>query len=375
LAANRHGSASAEQRFLVTAIFVNYRINEDPGTAIWIASELAACFGADQVFRDSASISPGDNFERVILRAVRQADVVLAIIGPRWAEVPGPAGGRALDNAQDWVRRELTEALANRITVIPILVHGAPPLAAMGLPAELGWLAQCQYIRVDHHSAQHDMAGLTDGLRRQFPRLTSRTPQPALPMRPDGSSREVVHAPVQRSPAANVTSFQNHGRDVKINNKRFHIGSIRFGFGGLAVALAVIFGGIGGTAAVVANHFTKSVALSSAVGTWRQDKGSSAFMWQVSPAVLTVSPAGRFTFAQHIAAAFPGTGTPPPGFDASMNTDLDCSGTVAATGDHFTFYSTSGLCNNFEATLEQADTIMNIGGLASGGMALAKSHP
>ncbi|MGH3792738.1 MAG: hypothetical protein ACRDQ9_18475 [Pseudonocardiaceae bacterium] len=46
-----------------------------------------------------------------LLGRVRTAPVLLAVVGPRWLTATDPTGRRRIDDPDDWVRRELAEAL------------------------------------------------------------------------------------------------------------------------------------------------------------------------------------------------------------------------------------------------------------------------
>jgi predicted nucleic acid-binding Zn-ribbon protein len=76
----------------------------------------------------------------VAQQRIARADVVLAVIGPRWTgEKDG--GGPRLDDGADPVRLELEAALARGLPVIPVLTQHAPMPAADGLPGTLRTLA------------------------------------------------------------------------------------------------------------------------------------------------------------------------------------------------------------------------------------------
>jgi len=109
-----------------TGIFISYR-RDDAGTpAQWLYELLLARFGPDVLFKDVDSIPPGQDFVATISRAVGSCAVLLAVIGRQWLTVTGPGGGRRLDDPGDFVCLEIETALTRGITVIPVLVDGAP---------------------------------------------------------------------------------------------------------------------------------------------------------------------------------------------------------------------------------------------------------
>ncbi len=66
-------------------IFLSYRRQDSIGVAGRIYDRLRAHFGNDAVFMDIDSIPFGEDFREHIDAAVSQCDVVLAVIGSKWA--------------------------------------------------------------------------------------------------------------------------------------------------------------------------------------------------------------------------------------------------------------------------------------------------
>jgi hypothetical protein len=128
---------------------------------------LQAHFGSERVFRDLDSIAPGLDFEAALQRAVGGASVMLAVVGPRWADVGDAQGRRRLDDPQDTVRREIEAALAARIPVIPVLVEGARMPAAEALPASLAGFARCQAFGLGDAGWHDDVARLAALLQQR----------------------------------------------------------------------------------------------------------------------------------------------------------------------------------------------------------------
>src|SRR5260370_3062376 len=84
---------------------------------------LSSRFGDSRVFLDSSTILAGDDFEQTILGRLRESNVLLAVIGPNWLSAANGPGGRHIDSPNDWVRRELAEAFALGLPVIPVLIY------------------------------------------------------------------------------------------------------------------------------------------------------------------------------------------------------------------------------------------------------------
>ncbi|MFF0969974.1 toll/interleukin-1 receptor domain-containing protein [Streptomyces sp. NPDC003703] len=152
-------------------VFVNYRTGDEESAATMIARELVRRFGRERVFFASNSIEPGHRFPAELVRAVEECEALLAVIGPRWAEVHRADGRPALEADQDWTRREIQTALDRGILVIPVLVGKATRIDRAVLPGKLVELADRQYKRFDHRNAESDLAALGDALARLLPDL------------------------------------------------------------------------------------------------------------------------------------------------------------------------------------------------------------
>ena len=101
------------------------------------------------MFRDVDSIPSGLDFRQGLERAVRECDLLLALIGEHWMQAD-ESGRRRLDNPHDYVRMEIALALALSKPVLPVLV-GQTLMPQLGeLPAELAELAYQNALRVDH---------------------------------------------------------------------------------------------------------------------------------------------------------------------------------------------------------------------------------
>jgi hypothetical protein len=173
------------------AVFINYRTGDEDAGAALIERELSRPFGSAEVFRASKSIRPGDDFEREILMAVRRSHVLLAVIGHRWLTASDGNGGRALDRESDWIRREISEAFAHHVRVIPVLVGDIRRLDAAALPAVLQPLAKCQYVRLNYRSVDTDIGVLVTTLARLVPSL--RSPCAEGRNEPGGTNRVTNH--------------------------------------------------------------------------------------------------------------------------------------------------------------------------------------
>jgi hypothetical protein len=144
-------------------VFVNYRTGDGETTAALIEQFLSRRLGTENVFRASKSIRPGTVFDRALLKNVWRSDVLLAVIGKNWLDARDQQG-RALDNEDDWVRREIVGAFDHDVQVIPVLVGRIDRLRAEDLPASLAELARLQSVRFDVRAAESGLRDLASAL-------------------------------------------------------------------------------------------------------------------------------------------------------------------------------------------------------------------
>jgi hypothetical protein len=155
------------------------------------------------------------------------------------------------------------------------------------------------------------------------------------------------------------------GRDVNVDrSKRFHIGSIRFGTGGLVALILAGTVSAGGVAVgvVAATQAGGSAAVSAATGRWVHGSGVSMSCMKEDDTTLVINPDA--TFRAHVGLSFTNDNCggssgfgPPAGFTGPQ---IDCSGTVSTDGPNLVFKSSVGPCATFTAqlhdgTLELAD--------------------
>ena len=95
-------------------IFLSYRRDDAAPWAGRLADSLAARFGAGSVFQDVVTVRPGERFTDAVDTALDRAEAVLVVLGPRWLSTTDRAGRRRLDDADDYVRREVAAALGQR---------------------------------------------------------------------------------------------------------------------------------------------------------------------------------------------------------------------------------------------------------------------
>lgn len=182
------------------SVFVNYRGEDSHSYGALLYTELARQFGEEHVFLDCESIPAGADFVEELLGQVRSARVLLAVIGLRWLTATDPGGQRRIDNPADWIRREIAEAFAAGVRVIPILTEQVAIPAESELPADIAALSRCQYRRLRHHDPTTDLARIVTDLTTLDPILAAaarsrdRAPQqlPAAPSKFTGRATELA---------------------------------------------------------------------------------------------------------------------------------------------------------------------------------------
>jgi hypothetical protein len=131
-------------------IFLNYRRHDTLQYAERLYESLSSQFGAANVFRDVASIQPGENFPAAIERAIASSEVMLALIGRKWLTI-SDKGRRRLSAKEDYVRLEIEIALANDVEIIPLLVDSVEMPKAQELPKSIAALSKLNYYRLSWH--------------------------------------------------------------------------------------------------------------------------------------------------------------------------------------------------------------------------------
>lgn len=149
-----------------TSIFISYRRQDTGAAAAHLHASLARRFGAANIFRDVATIEPGQDFHAVIDRAIAGTAVLIALIGRRWL-VKGSDRRPRLSSPKDFVRLEIESALRHGITVIPVLVDGAKMPDKRELPASIAELAKLNAYELLWHEGVARLTKRIGHLERQ----------------------------------------------------------------------------------------------------------------------------------------------------------------------------------------------------------------
>ncbi|MFJ3590652.1 toll/interleukin-1 receptor domain-containing protein [Streptomyces sp. NBC_01259] len=180
----------------MTDVFINYRTGDGETTATLIDQELSRRFGRERIFRASKSIAPGRLYPDELLHGLRRSSVLLAVIGPDWTNFRARLG-----DPRDWVRRELAEAFACELPVVPVLDgRKTDRLNKKDLPDELARLADLQSIAFSTHDTEAGLKRIGDVVADMVPGLRDLDLDDAAPLVPDSvvnSIRDVSGTAVQ----------------------------------------------------------------------------------------------------------------------------------------------------------------------------------
>ena len=148
----------------MSKIAISYRRSDSQDITGRIFDRLVEHFGKDTVFRDIDNIRPGIDFRKQIADALRTAEVLVVVVGPRW--LGRSKGGEVrMENEADPVRIEVETALGRGIPVIPLLVGGSTMPTTTQLPISLRDFAYRHAVTVDGgRDFDHHVAGLVRAL-------------------------------------------------------------------------------------------------------------------------------------------------------------------------------------------------------------------
>lgn len=157
-------------------IFISYRREDTSGESGRLKDKLEQIFGKENIFYDVETLEAGLNFDQSIAKALSESQVLLAMIGPHWLKVSDSKGVSRIQKPEDWVRKEISEALKRGLRVIPILVNGAKMPDADELPEDLKELSLKHAQEVSSSRWNYDVGELIKVLERIVSRKTD--PQP-----------------------------------------------------------------------------------------------------------------------------------------------------------------------------------------------------
>ena len=147
-------------------VFISYRRSDSQITVEHLMPRLAEHFGSGQVYRDVDSNRAGFDFTKQMEEALDASAVVLVFIGSQWVTAADGAGGRRLDDPDDFTRREIEQALSSHDCVIPVLVDTGEMPTGSELPESLRPLTRRHAVRLRSTDWNHDVGRLIEQLER-----------------------------------------------------------------------------------------------------------------------------------------------------------------------------------------------------------------
>jgi tetratricopeptide (TPR) repeat protein len=170
--------------------FISYRAEDALSVATTLARELDGALAFGEVFLDHRNIEPGEPWPERLRDEVRRADVVFVLIGTRWLTLQGAYGIRRIDHPDDWVRREIEEALTADRRIIPVLIDGASPLDPLAFPTapQLARFAALQAVALEARRWEATLEPIIEllverGFRRRAAAPAGAAPATARPYR------------------------------------------------------------------------------------------------------------------------------------------------------------------------------------------------
>lgn len=91
--------------------------------------------GFDEVFLDTGTIKPGENYEARIHRAITECDLFIALVGPDWLKL---LQQRIDAKKDDIVSREIRAAMRYEKKIVPLIIDDAAWPAREELPSAIG---------------------------------------------------------------------------------------------------------------------------------------------------------------------------------------------------------------------------------------------
>ena len=150
---------------MASNIFINYRKDDARWNALSLYTELLKYFPKESIFKDFNNIEPGEDFVISITKALEQCSVLLVLIGNKWLDISNEKGVR-LNNADDYVRLEISTALERNIRVIPVLFDGTLMPEEKHLPDNLKKLCYKQYVTVSDVKFEADVEKLATAVQK-----------------------------------------------------------------------------------------------------------------------------------------------------------------------------------------------------------------
>ncbi len=204
-----------------TKVFISYRRDDSNHVAGRLRDSLATTYGRDNVFFDVDSIKYGHDFRDIVKTTLSDVDVVLVVIGHDWRP-------ERLASANDNVRLEIMEALAQEKLIVPVLLDGKTMPGPGELPADLEKLPYLNAAQLRRDPDFHS----------DIQRLVESLPRRASPAQKDGrGSHESSNKSLSRQNTEREAQ-QATVRQARVKAKRDYAKAV--GWLGITIPLGII---------------------------------------------------------------------------------------------------------------------------------------
>jgi len=147
----------------MSRIFISYRHADTGQVATKLYRHISMRFGKDMVFQDVDDIRPGDDFVDTIRDEIASCEVFLVLIGVHW--LVDEQGQRRLDDPNDILCMEVSEAFAHKATILPLLIGEAHMPASAALPKSIQQLSRHQALSLSEDNWIPNVEALIERLR------------------------------------------------------------------------------------------------------------------------------------------------------------------------------------------------------------------
>jgi hypothetical protein len=147
----------------MATVYVSYRSDDSSPALADIAEELRWHFGAANVKGEVTGATDAE-YLATLERTIASADLVLALIGPRWLVATDDQGRRKIELPYDAVHIELATALQRGKPVRVLLFDGGSTPAANDLPHDIAALA----TQPVHEANDGNVVRAVNDLNKQF---------------------------------------------------------------------------------------------------------------------------------------------------------------------------------------------------------------
>jgi hypothetical protein len=128
-------------------IFISYKRGDVPGHVLKLFSTLSDKYTRQRVFLDTGQLAVGERWPDAIDKALNSSIIFFCAIGAKW-------NSRDLHEPGDYVRREISTALARGKPVVPLLFDGARLPARDDLPEDCRGMLDHQVMVFDPYDLQ-----------------------------------------------------------------------------------------------------------------------------------------------------------------------------------------------------------------------------